>query len=359
MEHSKTPKRIIYYDFLRILATISVVSLHTAAQNWSSVNVESFEWNVFNVVDSATRWGVPIFVMISGALFLNSSNPLNVKKLYQKNIIRIMTAFLFWSAVYAADNFFMGTDLKSTISSFIKGKYHLWFLYMITGLYIITPILRGITVSKKITEYTLMVGFIFIFLIPWLFNLLNCLQLPYTSTGIKALNAAFTNTHLCSNSEYIVYFILGHYISHYEISDYARKPICIIFTFIAGYLTTIGLTIWYSVKLGKPNVLFYSNSSVNVLLMSVSIFLFAKYILSKIELSQKGLKILEKLSKYTFGAYLVHVLVLEKINEWFHFNTLSCHPIISVLILIVCTTILSFIISAVLNHFPKLNKYIT
>ena len=68
---TKTNGRILYFDFLRIFATLAVMVLHVAAQNWYSTSVSSFEWQTFNFFNSIVRWGVPIFVMISGALFLN------------------------------------------------------------------------------------------------------------------------------------------------------------------------------------------------------------------------------------------------------------------------------------------------
>ena len=68
---TKTNGRILYFDFLRIFATFAVMVLHVAGQNWNGTSVPSFEWQTFNLFHSITRFGVPIFVMISGALFLN------------------------------------------------------------------------------------------------------------------------------------------------------------------------------------------------------------------------------------------------------------------------------------------------
>ena len=68
---TKTNGRILYFDFLRVFATLAVMVLHVGAQNWYGTNVSSFEWQTFNFFHSVTRFAVPIFVMISGALFLN------------------------------------------------------------------------------------------------------------------------------------------------------------------------------------------------------------------------------------------------------------------------------------------------
>ena len=78
-------KYVAYFDWLRIFATIAVIILHICVQNWTKVELTSFEWNVFNWFDSATRWSVPIFVMISGALFLDSERKLEVKSFIKNN----------------------------------------------------------------------------------------------------------------------------------------------------------------------------------------------------------------------------------------------------------------------------------
>lgn len=86
-------QRIIYFDVLRIAATLGVMLLHISSQNWSVTNVTSFQWQTFNFFDSIVRWTVPIFVMISGALFLDRD--ISIGKIFKNNIFRIITAFLF------------------------------------------------------------------------------------------------------------------------------------------------------------------------------------------------------------------------------------------------------------------------
>ena len=64
-------ERKTYCDYLRLIATFAAVVLHVAASNWYSTDVNGLEWQSFNFYDSVVRWGVPIFVMISGSLFLS------------------------------------------------------------------------------------------------------------------------------------------------------------------------------------------------------------------------------------------------------------------------------------------------
>ena len=100
-EHSQ--ERTIYFDYLRVFATFSVIILHIASSNWSLIDVNGFDWFVFNFIDSIVRWGVPVFVMISGALFLDRDIP--IRKIYSKYVFRMIVSYIVWSIIYAL---FMG-----------------------------------------------------------------------------------------------------------------------------------------------------------------------------------------------------------------------------------------------------------
>lgn len=99
-------KRIWYCDYLRIIATIGVVFIHVVDYYWKLVPFTSKEWMILNVFNSVVRSSVPIFVMISGVMFLSSTRSL--KDIYKKNILHIIISFLFWSTVYALFELYAG-----------------------------------------------------------------------------------------------------------------------------------------------------------------------------------------------------------------------------------------------------------
>ena len=64
-------KRLVYMDWLRVLATIAVVTIHVAAGYVSVLDANNASrWMAGNLFESISRASVPIFVMISGALLL-------------------------------------------------------------------------------------------------------------------------------------------------------------------------------------------------------------------------------------------------------------------------------------------------
>lgn len=86
--------KIIAFDRLRILAAFAVVVLHAVAPLFLD-SYPSSDWNVANVYESLVRWSVPVFFMISGALFLNKRKELNIGRLYKKNIFRVFLFIFF------------------------------------------------------------------------------------------------------------------------------------------------------------------------------------------------------------------------------------------------------------------------
>ena len=232
----------------------------------------------------------------------------------------------------------------------------MWFLFMIIGLYVVTPILRKITENKKITEYFLLAGLIFTFLIPRTLVFLKCADIPHTASLLESLNAVYSDIHFHLTAGYTFYYVLGLYLAKYDISAGKRRIAYLLS--ILGFIATAALTDWYSVKIGKASEIFYSYFSIGVMLMSAGLFLFAKYVLSKIQFGKKGEKILLRMSKCTFGVYLVHVLVIMKFKDWLGLTTLTVHPVLSVLIIVFGAFLVSYILSAILNRIPVLKKYI-
>lgn len=103
-------------------------------------------------------WAVPVFVMISGALFLSRKN--DIKKLYKKNILRMCVSFAVWSAFYAISyaivDFFTKADYQFSFSYFLgellSGAAHMWFIPMIIGIYMCVPIFEKICESEEIVN---------------------------------------------------------------------------------------------------------------------------------------------------------------------------------------------------------------
>lgn len=341
--------RQAYYDILRFFATFAVMILHIAADNWYGTDIHSFEWNISNFYDSIVRWRVPVFTMISGALFLSGNQP--IERIYKKNISRIITAFLFWSLFYASISFVRGAGIKSALDAFINGHYHMWFLFMIVGLYMVIPFLRLIVKDNSLMKYFLILAFIFAIVIPEIISVTGIVNDKYSSFMQGIIDKVSLNFVL----GYTIYFILGYYFSRKDIS---RKFSILIYALgIVGFSSTVIFTAVATRYQGKPSELFFGNFTVNVFLEAVCIFVFCKNVFSKIKFSEKAKGIIFLLSKYSFGAYLIHPFVIS-VLKYLGLNTLTFNSLLAVPIIGVIVFCGSFLISGILNHIPILNKYI-
>ena len=83
-------KRIFYYDFLRVISALAVVWIHTSGISVGTQPVGSSAWLVSLFYDAGVHWAVPIFVMISGVLFLGSDKKSNWKVMLTKNIRQLV-----------------------------------------------------------------------------------------------------------------------------------------------------------------------------------------------------------------------------------------------------------------------------
>ena len=100
MINKNNSQRDYNMDLLRILASLMVIVIHVSAYNFLDTPTKSIEWLSYDMYDSIVRSAVPIFLMISGAFFLNDKIQNNLKKLYTKNIFKKIFLNWFWYLLF-------------------------------------------------------------------------------------------------------------------------------------------------------------------------------------------------------------------------------------------------------------------
>lgn len=345
-------KRIVYFDYLRLLAAFAVVTLHVAASYYYKVDTRSLEWNAYNLYDGASRWSVPVFVMISGALFLEKKK--SFEQVFRGPILKMIIVFCFWSAAYAFWGYSVIGSIKTFkafIREFIVGKSHLWFLPMIIGLYMIVPFLDMIIEDKKKTKMFLVLSFMFSFLIPQVVDIIGLVNEGLS----EALSKLISNANVHFMIGYSGYYILGFILHRTELN---KKQEWYIYTAgLGGLAFTIGATSLIS-YLRKTPIHFYGNLTVNTLLVAVAVFFFGKQHLCRVPRSDRWINRLTYLSKCTFGVYLVHVFVLDSLRVFFGLTVRSFNAIISVPAISLLVFCISLMISGILNRIPLVNKWL-
>lgn len=340
----------VHYDLLRILAAFSVVVLHVAAQLWYHLDISSPEWFVANAYDAVFRFGVPIFVMISGALFLGRTGEIDIKRLYSKNILRLSVSYVVWSFLYSwySQGFHInGWNIKDIIRMIINNSYHLWFLPMLIGLYILLPVLHSwIKSADKTNIEYLLIGF---------FVLQIGRETIKALTVSDEIHTIMDIGHVEMMCSYVGYFVLGHYIANIGIERKWHKWIYI--SCIPSIVLSILASYRMSLRLDVPTGTAYDSFSLFTAIVSVALFL--AFTANQEGISKKpwNLRLVREIAADTFGAYLIHLMVMSFLNN-FGINSGMCNNLIAIPILSVVVFVISLIAAAVLRRIPIVGKFI-
>ena len=352
-------KRVIWIELLRIMACIGVIGIHAGSQHFRDMPLDSSVWAVSNFYHGINRFAVASFIMISGCLYLDSKRTWNLRRLWKKNILPIAAAYIFWQMFYAVYRIITNGTLakggKAALVKFMvyisKSYFHLWYLPMLIGLLIITPMLWEIVNSargKQWEEYMIVLFLVFqilpytinYFPLPWKEHIMDILQTvqPEMVTG------------------YIGYFILGHYLSHYEISKKLEYLVYVLG--VITILAAIGLCYIASQKAGKPIQSFYENYTLAGFLWGTSFFLFFKNHLSKIKWSEKQETIICYLGSCTFGIYLIHALIRDILHRIGIDSMMISNTAIAIPVLITMIFVLSLAVVMIIKKIPLAGKWI-
>jgi surface polysaccharide O-acyltransferase-like enzyme len=144
----RKPRRMYYGDAIRIFGTIAVVIGHCADMRLFDTRVLDRDWWICNIWDSATRWAVPLYIMLSGALLLDPARDEAPRNFYRKRLARLGVPLVFWTAFYMwfSVHYLTGWNRtwKTVFLGLAVGKPydHLHFIFRIAGLYFFTPMFR-------------------------------------------------------------------------------------------------------------------------------------------------------------------------------------------------------------------------
>lgn len=352
-------KRVIWIELLRIMACIGVIGIHAGSQHFRDMPLDSSVWAVSNFYHGINRFAVASFIMISGCLYLDSKRTWNLRRLWKKNILPIAAAYIFWQMFYAVYRIITNGTLakggKAALVKFMvyisKSYFHLWYLPMLIGLLIITPMLWEIVNSargKQWEEYMIVLFLVFqilpytinYFPLPWKEHIMDILQTvqPEMVTG------------------YIGYFILGHYLSHYEVSKKLEYLVYVLGVILI--LAAIGLCYISSQKSGKPIQSFYENYTLAGFFWGSSFFLFFKNYVSKIKWNEKQEKRICYLGSCTFGIYLIHALIRDILHRIGIDSMMISNTAIAIPVLITMIFVLSLAVVMIIKKIPLAGKWI-
>lgn len=331
MNQEKTPAgRILYLDVLRAIACLSVVMIHVSAEFVVRGTAGPDFW-LGSLLDALSRAGVPLFVMISGALMLDENYEFTKQK-WLKHIVGMTVFYLVWKVICGL----IGSP-----------DYHLWFVPMIVGLYLIVPLLRLWVNEKNIryVEYFLALSAILVFFVPQCLGLLG-----YAFGWTDVFNMAIEDMDMQYTAGYTAYFILGWYLNRNVKREKAFR-----WLMLPGFILTYAGTAFASVFLKVDGYPFYENSTINVLMYSAAIFVLCKARFAQPErLSGWLTKPVRWIGKCSLGIYAVHLYVIARLMGVFG----GLHCAVAMPLIFALAVIISALISMILRRIPLVRKIV-
>lgn len=326
---------------LKVLASFMVILLHIVSAKVVHFEGNSF-WHYHNFLDSLCRPCVPLFVMLTGSFLLKPDVEIDRNKFLKKRLIRILLPFVLWSVIYIVYNYFLlhsNKDLfflsKFLTNSVLKQSYyHLWYIYMLIGLYLFIPIINPWLSKAKRKD-------LHYFLIIWLFSVLLIND-----------KFVFTTVELRSFSGYLGYMVFGYYLFNFKPAFLETYGVWTgIALFIAGLaITYFGVDYFSNVDHVFDSYLFYNNLSLNVIMMATGLYL----IFQNAVILNKFNVVLNLLAVYSYGIYLSHILMLILINTLISsFDIqLDINEYVALPLKAVLCLILSFSLTYLINLLP-------
>ncbi|MEN6483403.1 MAG: acyltransferase family protein [Syntrophobacteraceae bacterium] len=348
----KVLNRLDYIDVMRVAASFAVVALHVSARVVNHGNFGSRGWWIGNLVDSATRWAVPVFVMISGSLLIDPNKDDSIRSFFVKRMPRLLIPLVFWSFFYLVYSHLKeGINLSMAVLSIVHGTpyFHLWYLYMAVGLYAVLIPIRTLCINADME--TLIVSLAIILSIQFLYFL-------HSSWLIAKGNAPDGVIIIYQFIPYLPYLICGYFLRGLSLAWVHLTRLVYV---LIGLILFIGGVNWFiSIHIGvRPaSEIAFSDFNPLIVLMSISIYLCIRLICSYQNKFIFYIKrICAKMAPLTLGVYVIHPIFMIYLRELYGLSGLSlrCFGIIPV---VICVILLSIISSYLISKVPYLRRVI-
>lgn len=341
---------IQWFDTLRSLAMIGVIIIHISSPLLNMVYGRNMPfWWIGNVLDSAVRFAVPLFLMLSGTTLLGKEYKLG--EFYKKRVLRVLVPFLFWMIVYWIYRWTtlspkmqphdISNVLKWGADLFLKEgiSKHFWYIYMILFIYLFVPFL-----GKGLRKLNLSV--ISNLLLLWAAMTFVLKSIPlnmYNWSGNYA-------TKFLGYFLYSGYLVLGYYLYKLPV-NLSKIRIGAAFIFLVSVVVLSVSTFFFSREAHKPDLSMYSYLSINTIIQSIAVYLWMKDLNFKSKVINWSKK---TISNYSYGIYLVHVMIIGILFDNGIYWKIA-HPLISLPLLTLLVLVCSLGIICLLRKIPFLN----
>ena len=392
MTQLKTENRVVWVDWMRVAACFMVLLVHSTEPFYLGgdgsqiLTKADAYWASF--FDSIVRACVPLFIVASS--YLQFPLHYSTGVFCRRRAVRILIPFVLWSVVYALAWGEPSENFHNLAFNFNYAAGHLWFVYMLIGVYLLMPLLSpwAERVGKRELKAYIAI-WLFTTLIPlirdWVAGGYDGMQVTYGVSGLPrqtltplwgeaSWNAYGTFYYF---SGFIGYLLLGLYFRRFVGELSWKKTLSVaVPCFLGGFAIVFGgflmrvfdmsqgefplkgmvdKAVWWETT--------WCNDTFGVVLMTIAWILIFKKVKSSGCFYNK---VLLPVSKASYGVYLLHLLILVPIcgamREWLGKGTDGLLGVCTTPVQIVVSAVLGFaasvVVAVALHKIPKIGKFI-
>lgn len=349
------PARQWSLDVARVLSVCGVVAIHVFAEMVAGSTVKGTTgWWAAVAADIGFVWVVPVFVMISGALILQPRHFQDGPgPFYRRRLPRLATALVFWALFYFVVIRTVFSQVPVTrvdLADLVLGGKpytHLYFLWLIIGLYAVAPILASFLRGGGDRRAQVFAGTV----------LAVTVVTGMSSSVLGGLGDARPLTLLALTQwlPYVGYFLAGWALRNVRLSG-ARLALASLAT-----LGALGVSVWqYGLRPGLPlleAVAPLSYYGPVVAIASIGVFVSLNGALADWHPGARAERLLRELSDCAFGVFLVHFAIMVVLRSFEPF-TLAGDSFLLSLIEWFVVVVLSFGLVFVMRRVPGLRRVV-
>ena len=345
-------RSIQYINRLRILSIYAVVTAHVVI--WLTMGLKPFSsnWWLGCSIFYACFCSIPVFVMISGALLLDNAREESLPEFYRKRMVRVGVPLVSWTIIYLGVRSFVDHERLTAGRIFelivtADPYYHLWFLYMIVGLYLVTPPLR--TFVKHSTRHE---------------RLFVIVAILVLANGYFQTDALLWNNQRSIFTlfiPYIAFYLCGYELSRIDPrtipSKYLAIPVLISAVYLAAFAEPF---IARQGGVGPGERFVFDFFTPPIIFMSIAIF-WAAWLHDATAKPVNGIRktTVEWIASTTLGVYALHPLVLTWLQKALKNHTGDGSFLVGVLVVPLITFATCYLITSILMNIPVLRRTVS
>lgn len=357
---SKEKERILFLDYLRVLAIICVLLCHSTQAVYvseygfepdylKSLSVQS-KYMLLTLFSCGRIFGVPIFLMITGNLLLGKEyNDEKIVRFWKNNWLHLVICTMIWFLIYDLfllirhEQNFLPQDIIRDMLFLHKVNFvHVWYMPMIIGFYLLIPFVSNAILAVKNSKIMLF-PIIFVFYLGSIIPFINLYILMYGKDMFESqINLGY------SGGIYGLYILLGYYYKKdWKLGKWQKTVLLLI------VLMSVTISVLLINKMMNANLVvdLWYDSPVVIIGSVVS------YILAmQIKYPSKITNAVIWLSRYSFAVYLIHMLIKCIVLEYI--TGLKINKPMQVVVLEIVMLTGGYAIAFLISKIPKVGKYI-